>query len=214
MDALLAPSFPLFLAAALLLAVTPGPGLAYVVARTALAGRRAGMASCAGTAVGGLAHVLAGALGLSLLVAQSAWAFSIVKYLGAAYLIYLGIRTLRARGAVTPVEATPAVHAHGARRAFGEGVVVELLNVKTALFFLAFIPQFVDASAAPGPQFVLLGAVCVALNTAVDVLAVLLAERLLRSDAARGKRAQRLHTASGLSMIGLGLYLALVKPQR
>jgi threonine/homoserine/homoserine lactone efflux protein len=201
-------SFVAFLFAATLLAVTPGPGIAYVVARTVAGGRAEGLASCLGTACGGLLHVLAAALGLSLLVAQSALAFNAVKYLGAAYLVYLGLRLLLRK---QPDPALPQVTAQGARRALAEGVLVEALNVKTALFFLAFLPQFVTPAAPLVPQLVLLGAICVALNTLADVVAVFLADRLLRSSAVRAARARWLTRTSGLTMLALGGYLALAR---
>ena len=201
-------SFTTFLLAATVLAITPGPGLAYVVARTVAGGRAEGLASCCGTALGGLLHVVAAALGLSLLIAQSAMAFNLLKYLGAAYLVYLGIRMLvRGHGvdAVTPAAAL------GSRRALLEGLVVEALNVKTALFFLAFLPQFV----APGPtmavQLALLGCICVALNTLVDVAAVRGAAQWARPGAARLARARLLQRVSGGTMIGLGAFLALAR---
>jgi threonine/homoserine/homoserine lactone efflux protein len=197
-----------FLFAALVLAVTPGPGIAYVVARTVAGGRSEGLASCLGTGIGGMLHVLAAALGLSLVVAQSALAFNLVKYLGAAYLIYLGIRLLMRRDhnlAIKPVAA------QGVRRALFEGVVVEALNVKTALFFLAFLPQFVAPGEPLVPQLVLLGSICVALNTLVDVVAVFAADRLLASDTARAARARLLTRISGATMLGLGAYLALAR---
>ena len=201
-------SFTTFLLAATVLAITPGPGLAYVVARTVAGGRAEGLASCCGTALGGLLHVVAAALGLSLLIAQSAMAFNLLKYLGAAYLVYLGIRMLvRGQGvdAVTPAAAL------GSRRALLEGLVVEALNVKTALFFLAFLPQFV----APGPtmavQLALLGCICVALNTRVDVAAVRGAAQWARPGAARLARARLLQRVSGGTMIGLGAFLALAR---
>ena len=201
-------SFTTFLLAATVLAITPGPGLAYVVARTVAGGRAEGLASCCGTALGGLLHVVAAALGLSLLIAQSAMAFNLLKYLGAAYLVYLGIRMLvRGQGvdAVTPAAAL------GSRRALLEGLVVEALNVKTALFFLAFLPQFV----APGPtmavQLARLGCICVALNTLVDVAAVRGAAQWARPGAARLARARLLQRVSGGTMIGLGAFLALAR---
>jgi len=179
-----------------------------VVARTVAGGRAEGLASCCGTALGGLLHVVAAALGLSLLIAQSAMAFNLLKYLGAAYLVYLGIRMLvRGQGvdAVTPAAAL------GSRRALLEGLVVEALNVKTALFFLAFLPQFV----APGPtmavQLALLGCICVALNTLVDVAAVRGAAQWARPGAARLARARLLQRVSGGTMIGLGAFLALAR---
>lgn len=197
-----------FLFAAVVLAITPGPGIAYVVARTVAGGRSEGLASCFGTGLGGLLHVLAAALGLSLLVAQSAIAFNIVKYIGAAYLIYLGVRLLLQKEQT--FKATP-VAAQGVRRALFEGVAVEALNVKTALFFLAFLPQFVSPGGPLVPQLVLLGSVCVALNTLVDVVAVFTANRLLRSGVARAARARLMTRMSGITMLGLGAYLALAR---
>ncbi len=201
-------SFVAFLFAAVVLAITPGPGIAYVVARTVAGGRAEGLASCIGTGVGGLLHVLAAAVGLSLLVAQSAFAFSLVKYLGAAYLVYLGIRMLMRKDTAFEVEALAS---QGARRALFEGVLVEALNVKTALFFLAFLPQFTDAASPLVPQLVLLGGICVVLNTGVDVVAVFAAHRLLRSAAARAARARLMTRVSGVTMLGLGAFLALAR---
>ncbi len=197
-----------FSIAAVVLAVTPGPGIAYVVARTVAGGRSEGLASCLGTGIGGMLHVLAAALGLSLVVAQSAFAFSLVKYVGAAYLIYLGIRLLTRNDQALTVDA---VASQGARRALFEGVVVEALNVKTALFFLAFLPQFVAPGDPLGPQLALLGSICVALNTLVDVIAVFAADRLLETSTARAARARLLTRASGVTMVGLGAYLALAR---
>lgn len=197
------PSLSFFLAA-LVLAVTPGPGIAYVVARTAAGGRAEGLASCAGTGLGGLIHVGAAALGLSLLLAQSAAAFTVVKYLGAAYLVYLGVRLLLSR----PVAARARTGSTGPRRALLEGILVEALNVKTALFFLAFLPQFLDGTGPVVPQLVAMGTVCVALNTLVDVAAVLGAARLLRAESSAGRRATVLTRVSGLTLVGLGLYVA------
>jgi len=197
-----------FAIAAVVLAITPGPGIAYVVARTVAGGRSEGLASCFGTGIGGLLHVLAAALGLSLIVAQSAVVFALVKYLGAAYLIYLGVRLLLRKDQQFKVEAVPS---QGVRRTLFEGIVVEALNVKTALFFLAFLPQFVSPSEPFVPQLVLLGSICVALNTLVDILAVFGADRLLKSGTARAARARLLTRVSGVTMLGLGAYLALAR---
>ena len=197
-----------FLVAAVVLAITPGPGIAYVVARTVAGGRSEGLASCIGTGIGGLLHVLAAALGLSLLVAESALVFGLLKYLGAAYLVYLGVRLLRSRDTALVL---PQVSAQGAARALREGILVEALNVKTALFFLAFLPQFVTPSMPVAPQLVLLGSVCVVLNTLADVAAVLAAQRLLASGPARAARAQLLTRISGVTMLGLGAFLALAR---
>lgn len=201
-------SFLAFLFAAVILAITPGPGIAYVVARTVAGGHSEGLASCFGTGLGGLFHVLAAALGLSLIIAQSALAFSVLKYVGAAYLVYLGLRMLmRKDTAVTAESVAP----QGARRALVEGIAVEALNVKTALFFLAFLPQFVSPGEPLGPQLVLLGSICVALNTFVDVLAVFAAHRLLKSGVARAARARLMTRVSGFTMLGLGAFLALAR---
>ena len=201
-------SFLAFLVAAVVLALTPGPGIAYVVARTVAGGRCEGLASCIGTGIGGLLHVLASAVGLSLLVAQSATAFGVVKYLGAAYLVYLGIRMLlRNDHRFTIDGVTP----QGAWRAWFDGIAVEALNVKTALFFLAFLPQFTSPGAPVAAQLVLLGTICVALNTLVDVVAVFAAHRLLGSGAARAARARLMTRVSGSTMLGLGAFLALAR---
>jgi threonine/homoserine/homoserine lactone efflux protein len=197
-----------FVIAAVVLAVTPGPGIAYVVARTVAGGRAEGLASCVGTGIGGMLHVVAAALGLSLLVAESATAFNLVKYLGAIYLVHLGIRLLLRRESV-PQAASVA--AQGARRALVEGIVVEALNVKTALFFVAFLPQFVAPDAPLAAQLVMLGSICVVLNTLVDVVAVLAADRWIESNAARIARARMLTRVSGVTMLGLGAYLALAR---
>src|SRR5713101_5434625 len=197
--------FSLFFIAALVLAVTPGPGIFYVLARTLAGGRREGILSSLGTFAGGLFHVFAAALGISAILAASAVAFHAVKYAGAAYLVWLGIRIIRTRNAEMPVES-----AGPSNGAFRQGILTEVLNPKTALFFLSFIPQFI----APERghvflQFVVLGALSVFLNTAADLLVVVLAaplERKLKSSA-RFRRGQRV--ASGLGMISLGTYVAL-----
>jgi threonine/homoserine/homoserine lactone efflux protein len=201
-------SFAAFLLAAIVLAVTPGPGIAYVVARTVAGGRAEGLASCFGTGLGGMLHVCAAALGLSLIVAQSALAFSLIKYVGAAYLLYLGVRLLMRKDRDLHVTT---VAAQGVRRALLEGIAVEALNVKTALFFLAFLPQFVSPTEPLVPQLILLGSICVVLNTLVDVVAVFASDRLLNSATARAARARLLTRISGATMVGLGAYLALAR---
>lgn len=197
--------FLVFLAAAFLLAITPGPGIFYVLARSLAGGRREGFQSSIGTFVGGLFHVFAAALGISAILAASAVAFHTVKYAGAAYLVWLGIRMIRSRN----VEFSAVVSAPS-QNAFRQGIFTEILNPKTALFFLSFIPQFIAASRGHVFfQFVVLGTLSVSLNTAADLVIVLLAipiERKLKSSAALRRR-QRV--ASGLGMIGLGAYVAL-----
>lgn len=211
MELFTSPLFGLFLLAAVALAVTPGPGIAYVLARTVSGGRAEGLASSAGTALGGLVHVAAAAAGLSALLMQSAGAFTVLRYLGALYLLYLGVRTLLAKN----LPAGPVtVRSSGARRAFAEGVVVEALNVKTAIFFLAFLPQFVDPELPPVAQFALLGTICVALNTAVDVAVVLGAALALGRWNARARTQAWLRRVSGTTMVALGLGVLLVRHER
>lgn len=203
-------ALPLFLAAALLLAVTPGPGLFYVAARTLAGGRAEGIASSLGTGIGGMAHVLAGSLGVSALVLASAELFTALKLAGALYLVWLGWRAIRtARAEALPGTPAPPI---GPRRALREGMVVEALNPKTAAFFMAFIPQFVDPAAGhAGLQFVVLGTISVLLNTLADVAVALAAGRLRDGAAARPGLVRRLREASGAAMIALGLGLALAK---
>lgn len=203
--------FTVFLGAALLLAITPGPGLLYVLGRSIAGGRREGSLSSLGTFFGGLVHVLAAGLGLSAVLATSAIAFTIVKYAGAAYLIYLGIGMIRSRhtAELNQEIATAAVPGNG-KRSFLQGVWTEVLNPKTALFFLAFIPQFV--SPARGhlfAQFIFLGSISVALNTCADLTVANLAG-LISAKLQRNPRWQsRQRVASGLGMIGLGIYVAV-----
>ena len=196
--------FLLFLAAALVLAITPGPGIFYVLARTLAGGRREGIESSLGTFFGGLFHVFAAALGVSAILAASAVAFHTVKYAGAAYLVWLGIRMIRARNAEMPAQtAAPA------QGSFRQGILTEALNPKTALFFLSFIPQFIVAGRGHVfLQFIVLGTISVLLNTIADLVVVFMAaplERKLKNNV-KFRRRQRL--ASGLGMIGLGAYVA------
>ncbi len=211
----------LFFAASLILAVTPGPGIFYVLARTLAGGRREGFSSSFGTFFGGLFHVFAAALGISAILAASAAAFHTIKYAGAAYLLLLGIRMIRSRNAELFLHTgTPS------NGAFRQGILTEALNPKTALFFLSFIPQFIRPERHLFLQFVVLGILSVSLNTSADLIVVALASRALRSTTSLQHKL-RLHlpftgrhevivspavaarTASGIGMIGLGTYLAL-----
>ena len=204
----------LYLAAALVLAVTPGPGIFYVAARTLAGGRAEGVASSFGTGLGGMVHVLAGGLGVSAIVLASAELFTALKLLGAAYLVWLGLRTIQAarRETLLALEGGAAARPLGTRRAFREGVLVEALNPKTAAFFLAFVPQFVDpAGGQVALQFVVLGFVSVALNTLADVVVAFAASGIRDGAAARPALIRRLREASGGAMIALGIGLALAK---
>jgi threonine/homoserine/homoserine lactone efflux protein len=196
--------FLLFLAAALVLAITPGPGIFYVLARTLAGGRREGIESSLGTFFGGLFHVVAAALGVSAILAASAVAFHTVKYVGAAYLVWLGIRMIRTRNAEMPTQAaTPA------QGSFLQGILTEVLNPKTALFFLSFIPQFIVAGRGHVfLQFLVLGTLSVLLNTIADLVVVFMAAPLERKLKTSVKFRRRQRLASGLGMIGLGAYVA------
>jgi threonine/homoserine/homoserine lactone efflux protein len=196
-----------FALASFLLIVVPGPAVFYVVTRSVAQGRRAGLVSMLGVEAGGLVHVAAAAVGLSALVASSAAAFTVVKLAGAAYLIFLGIRRLIARDDPLP-EAQ--VTGRSSRRLFAEGVVVNVLNPKTAVFFLAFLPQFVDpAHGAVTLQFIVLGltfiAVALVSDGAYAVLAGTAGDRLRSSERVR----RRLARFSGAVFVGLGVTAAL-----
>jgi threonine/homoserine/homoserine lactone efflux protein len=159
----------LFSTAALILLVIPGPSVLYVVARSLDQGRRAGLASTSGISTGTLAHVVAATLGLSALLLSSATAYSLVKYAGAAYLFYLGIKKFRERPTIDSEEKH--VQALPLRRVFVQGVVVEALNPKTALFFFAFLPQFVNpARGQVSLQFLTLGMLFTLLGFTSDSL--------------------------------------------
>jgi threonine/homoserine/homoserine lactone efflux protein len=198
----------LFLSAALILAITPGPGMLYVLGRTLHEGRREGVLSALGTLVGGSFHVVAAAFGLSAILATSAIAFAIVRYAGAAYLVYLGIAMLRSRRMEIEV-ADEAGTSHGH---FLQGITTEVLNPKTALFFLSFIPQFVTPSRGHLiTQFLVLGAISVALNTVADLIVVVLAGAVAHKLKDNPTFTRRQRTVSGVGMIGLGAYVAVSK---
>lgn len=198
--------FVVFLSAAILLAIAPGPGMLYVLARALAGGRREGLLSALGTFFGGMVHVLAAAAGVSIILAKSAVAFATVKYLGAGYLCFLGVRMIldaRRDNGVSLAEFQRA------RNPLWQGVMTEVLNPKTALFFLSFIPQFVDRIHGHiFLQFVMLGTLSVTLNTSADIVVTMLAGPLGQRirESARFRRRQR--TLTGAVMIGLGSYLA------
>jgi threonine/homoserine/homoserine lactone efflux protein len=200
-------SFLVFLLAALLLAITPGPGIFYVAARTLAGGRSEGLASSFGTGVGGLVHVVAGAVGVSALVMASAEAFAILKLAGALYLIWLGFKTWREAGRLEPIGAEKA----GISRAFRQGILVEALNPKTAAFFLAFIPQFIDPSASVAGQFIMLGVISVLLNTAADVVVTCWAAKARAGLARRPSIIVRMRQASAAVMCALGASLLFAR---
>jgi threonine/homoserine/homoserine lactone efflux protein len=198
----------LFVLAALALLVVPGPAVLYVVARSIHEGRRAGLASVLGIHVGTLVHITAATLGLSALIVSSAVAFTAVKIAGAVYLVGLGLWTLFSR---RPEGEIALGGERNLRRAFTQGIVVNVLNPKTALFFLAFLPQFVDQDAAhPAVQIALLGVLFALLGLVTDSLWALAAGAaggMLRRSR-RFVRTQRYVTGS--VYVGLGVATALV----
>ena len=203
--------FFVFLSAAFMLAIAPGPGMLYVLARSLAGGKREGVLSALGTFAGGMVHVFAAAAGISVVLAKSATAFTTVKYAGAAYLCFLGIRMIleaRRDAGQNRDEGLPEGTLRR-RGPFWQGVTTEVLNPKTALFFLSFIPQFVNRESGHiFIQFLGLGSLSVALNTSADLVVTALAGPLgnrIRSSATF-RRQQR--TATGAIMIGLGTYLA------
>lgn len=206
--------FFLFLTAAVLLAIAPGPGMLYVLARSLAGGKREGVLSALGTFLGGMVHVFAAALGISIILAKSALAFAAVKYVGAAYLCFLGVRMiLDARRENSGAEFS-AVELKPARNPLWQGVATEVLNPKTALFFLSFIPQFVvRADGHVFLQFVTLGTISVVLNTTADLLVIALAGPLGEHIRASATFRRRQRTVTGAIMIGLGTYLATSESQ-
>jgi threonine/homoserine/homoserine lactone efflux protein len=199
---------PLFLLASLALLLTPGPAVMYIIARSIDQGRPAGLVSVLSIEVGNFFHVLAATFGLSALLMSSALAFSVVKYLGAAYLIYLGLRKLFSREQAQAAETAPAPR-QSYRQIFSQGVLVAVLNPKTALFFLAFLPQFVDRAAGAVPlQMLTLGCIFVLMAIVSDGMYALLAGSLghwLKTTALW--RAE--HYVSGGIYVLLGLAAAL-----
>jgi threonine/homoserine/homoserine lactone efflux protein len=200
-------TFLVFLAAALLVAVTPGPGIFFVAARTLAGGRTEGLASSVGLGLGGLVHVFAGAVGISALVMASAEAFTILKIAGALYLVWLGLKTWREARIVKPTDLKTS----GAHRAFRDGIMVEALNPKTAAFFLAFIPQFVDPTRPVAHQFVALGLISVSLNTIADLVVNYWAAIAHGALANRPTLIMRVRQVSGAVMCALGISLLVTR---
>lgn len=202
----------LFVTASLALLLTPGPAVLYIVTRSVDQGRKAGLVSVLGIEVGTLFHIAAAALGLSALLASSALLFDAVKYLGAAYLIYLGVRKLLSKDETAQVEVA---RQRNLRQIFQQGVIVNVLNPKTALFFLAFLPQFVDPDRGSVPvQMLMLGTIFVLLASTTDSLYALLAGTFggLLKGSARYLRVQRYVT--GTVYIGLGVAAALTSSNK
>lgn len=197
-----------FLSASLILALLPGPGMLYVLARSLGGGTRVGLRSALGTAIGGLGHVTAAAIGLSALLMTSAVAFEAVKLAGAAYLIFLGTRTLLSLRRPGPEPGLTVQRP--ARGALRQGVVTELFNPKTALFFIAFLPQFVQPHAGPVAfQIAVLGTAVVALNSCGDILVAAAAGPLGSLLQRRPHLLRRQRAVSGCTLVALGGYAAV-----
>jgi threonine/homoserine/homoserine lactone efflux protein len=199
---------PLFLAAALLLNLTPGPDMLFVIGSSAAHGRRAGVMAALGVGVGCLLHMALAAIGLSALLAASALAFELVKWAGALYLVWIGIGMLRRRASPDG----PSVPAVPARRVFWQGAMTNALNPKVALFFLAFLPQFITPEASgQAAAFLVLGGLFDLGGTVVNVVVALLASGLRRR-IARGGGAGHwgawLQRVAGALFVGLGVRLA------
>jgi threonine/homoserine/homoserine lactone efflux protein len=194
-----------FLLASTVLAVTPGPGVLYIVTRTLAQGRRVGLASVAGVALGNFGSALAASLGVAAVLALSTLAFNVLKWAGAAYLVWLGLKALRAAPAGA---AAPAAAAPDGWRVLRDGFWVALLNPKTALFFAAFLPQFIDAQGPAAAQGLLLGTCFVAIAALTDSLWVLAAAQAApRLAGLRGTPAAGRYATAAV-FIGLGLLTA------
>lgn len=205
-----ADTLALFIGAAFILAALPGPGLFYIAGRTLASGRTDGLASCVGSALGGLVHVLAGAAGVSALLMASATAFTLLKTLGGLYLIYLGIQTWRNAGPGAAARSNAPAPTGG--RTIRQGFVVETTNPKTAAFFLALIPQFiVPSQGSVAAQFVVFGLISVAMNTSMALFIVWLTSALRERLTGRTRLMQRLGQGSGAILASLGVSLLLTR---
>jgi threonine/homoserine/homoserine lactone efflux protein len=199
--------FAAFAVASLALLVVPGPSVLYIVTRSVHHGRAAGLVSVLGIHTGSIVHVAAAAFGVSAILASSAVAFGVVKYAGAAYLIWLGIRTLRGR---SEERREGVVRDRSLGRIYAQGVVVNVLNPKTALFFLAFLPQFVDLSkGSVSLQVVILGITFILLGFLSDGTYAILSARVSRALADRRGRGVVHRWIPGFTLIGLGIAAAL-----
>ena len=196
-----------FFAATLAFAILPGPAILYTAAQTIACGRRGGLFAVFGIHVGGAVHVVAAAAGLSAVFAHVPEAYAILKIVGAIYLVWLGIQILRSKAG----GSVPGVAQKGQRRAFLDSVLVEVLNPKTALFFIAFLPQFVDPTAgwALWLQFIVLGTIVNLAFSTADVVTVFVTNRMVRlvTQSSLGERLARWF--SGSILVGLGVHLAI-----
>lgn len=194
---------------ATVLVVVPGPSVLFVISRALAFGRRTALTSVLGGAVGAYTLVIAVALGIGTIVAQSAVVFTALKWIGAAYLIYLGVRTFRHRRDLAAAMTT-AADPVGSRRAFRQGFVVGVTNPKTAVFFAAMLPQFVDPGRGHATvQLLLLGLVFVAIVLISDSLWGLIAGTARAWFARSARRMELIGGAGGLAIVGLGIHVAV-----
>ena len=195
----------------MVLTLAPGPGLALIIAHTVKGGRRNGFAAMIGIWTGALGHVALAAFGLSAILAASATAFATIKWMGAAYLVWMGIQSLRSTGGIT---ADPSATHGSAWRIFRQGVLTDLLNPKVAIFFLAFLPQFVVEGAGPAwAQLALHGVLVVASAVVVEPPLILLGDRLAGGLRTHIRASRWLDRCLGSVLVGLGVKLALIKRQ-
>jgi threonine/homoserine/homoserine lactone efflux protein len=205
------PKLLAFVLASLVLALVPGPAVIYLMTQTLSRGRHAGLASVGGIAIGNLMNAAAASFGLAAILATSASAFALIKLAGAGYLIFLGIKTLRSKG--EPMSAVASIPAHS-RELFRDAVLVAFLNPKTALFFAALLPQFVDASAGSLlTQNLLLAGTFVAIALCTDTLYVLTASGLRAAIARRSAWTRWGRRLSAATFIALGVYAAVASPR-
>ena len=198
-----------FVATTAIFAFIPGPAMLYAAARTMAGGRKAGLMAVLGLHLGAYVHIVAAAAGLSFLFHAVPWVYTLVKLAGAAYLIWLGIALFGAR--ITHSETAPKVSKKSARKALLESVTVEILNPKTAIFFVAFLPQFVDSTAAfpIWVQLAVLGTVVNAMFTFADIVGVLVAGLIMARLKQSGTVQRLVQRAGGTILVGLGAHLAL-----
>jgi len=204
-------NLPLFIAAALVVNLTPGPDMLFVIGNSAANGRRAGVMASLGIGAGCVLHTFLAAVGLSALLAASPLAFEVVKWVGAVYLVWIGCGMIRKRSGRAATATATAAAPH--QRVFWQGALTNALNPKVALFFLAFLPQFISPSeSGQAAAFLLLGGIFnvggTAINTLMALLAGVMRERIARSESA-GRAAAWLQRAGGALFVGLGVKLAL-----
>jgi len=199
-----------FFTAAIALNVSPGPDLLYILSRTIAQGTKVGLASAAGVCSGAVVHVLTAAFGLSALLATSATTFAVVKYAGAAYLLYLGVQALKSRGNALEIPVHEESVVVTPWQAFRQGALVDILNPKTAIFFMAFLPQFVRPNlGSSSSQLIFLGLLVIFVGLIIESIFVLIAARSTDFFRRNPKTSAWLDHALGAILVSLGFKLAL-----